>query len=88
MSAEKFRPRRYRCGVCGELLLGPDECQAHPGSYRVPWTAALAGAYGAVAEAMRRGEPLTPFEELGGLYREAIGYAETWAGHPPMRRVS
>ncbi len=75
-AAEKFR-----CGVCGCLLLGKDVCPMHVSSARVAWAVEIEKAYWAVVEAHASGlTPSVPMADAD-VYSQAIDLARRWGGH-------
>jgi hypothetical protein len=72
---------KWRCGVCGCLLLLKDRCPVHPASGRVRWTHELADAYWATVRAHAVGtKPAVPLHE-GAIYATAVDLVRRWAGH-------
>jgi hypothetical protein len=81
MPRPKTARKQYRCGVCGNLVWGNDDCAVHPGQLRVEWTNDFRQAYAVQADLLRQGkEPLKLEGLAGNRFELAARYARLWEG--------
>lgn len=80
MSRKQRRAQKqWRCGVCGNLLFGSDDCKGHPGQLRIEWTSEFRQAYAIQSDLLRAGkEPLKLEGLVGNRYELAARYARQW----------